>query len=76
MRPEPTEEKRMRDEDVGLTLEQRRAVFAAVIAAQDEGLSVWDSREVIARRYAIDVAAVREIEDEGLNGKWPPFGKG
>jgi hypothetical protein len=47
-----------------------------VIAAQDEGLSVWDSREVIARRYAIDVAAVREIEDEGLNGKWPPFGKG
>jgi hypothetical protein len=66
----------MSDEDVGLTGEQRRAAFAALVAAQDEGLSVWDSRELIARRFAIDVAAVREIEDEGLDGKWPPFGKG
>jgi hypothetical protein len=66
----------MGDEDVGLTVEQRRAVFVALVAAQDEGLSVWDSRELIARRFEIDVETVREIEDEGLDGKWPPFGKG
>ena len=66
----------MRDQDIGLTVEQRRALFVALVAAQDEGLSVWDSRELIARRFAVDVKAVRAIEDEGLNGKWPPFGKG
>ena len=66
----------MRDQDIGLTVEQRQSAFAALVAAQDEGLSVSDSRELIARRFAVDVKAVREIEDEGLNGKWPPFGKG
>jgi hypothetical protein len=66
----------MSDEDVGLTLEQRRALFVALVAAQDEGLPVRDSRELIARRFEVDVEVVREVEDEGLNKRWPPFGKG
>ncbi|VTR95506.1 unnamed protein product [Gemmata massiliana] len=66
----------MSDEAEVLTLERRRELFAAVVAAQDEGLSVWDSRELIARRFGVDVEVVREVENEGLNRKWPPFGKG
>ncbi len=66
----------MSDEESGLTVERRREVFAAVVAAQDEGLSVWDSREVVARRFGVDVETVRAVENEGLDGKWPPFGKG
>ncbi|AMV26938.1 hypothetical protein VT84_21230 [Gemmata sp. SH-PL17] len=66
----------MSDEAEVLTLERRRELFAAVVAAQDEGLSVWDSRELIARRFGVDVEVVRAVENEGLNRKWPPFGKG
>ncbi|MBP3954742.1 hypothetical protein J8F10_05515 [Gemmata sp. G18] len=66
----------MSDEAEVLTLERRRELFVAVVAAQDEGLSVWDSRELIARRFGVDVEVVRAVENEGLNRKWPPFGKG
>ena len=66
----------MKDEVEALPLERRREMFAAVVAAQDEGLSVWDSRELIARRFGVDVEVVRGVEAEGLDGKWPPFGKG
>jgi hypothetical protein len=66
----------MSDEESGLTQERRREMFVAVVAAQDEGLSVWDSRELIARRFGVDVEVVRAVENEGLAGKWPPFGKG
>jgi hypothetical protein len=48
-------------------------MFAAIVAAQNEGLSVWDSRELVARRFGVDVE--RAIEHEGLDGKWLPFGK-
>ena len=53
--------------------DQRRAVFAALVSAQDEGFSVPYSREVTARRYALTVEQVRDIEEQGVNGKWPPL---
>lgn len=64
------------DEAEALTVERRREMFVAVVAAQDEGMSVWDSRELIARRFGVDVEVVRRVENEGLDRKWPPFGKG
>jgi hypothetical protein len=66
----------MGDEQNGLTIDRRREMFVAIVAAQDEGLSVWDSRELVARRFGVDVEVVRAVENEGLDGKWPPFGKG
>lgn len=61
---------------VELTEQRRRELFAALVAAQDEGLSVRESRETIARRFGVDPETVAEIEDEGLDGKWPPIGNG
>lgn len=55
---------------------RRREIFVALVAAQDEGLSVRESRATIARRFEVDVGTVTEVEDEGLDGKWPPFGNG
>lgn len=66
----------MEDEPSGLPVERRREMFVAVVTAQDEGLSVWASRELVARRFGVDVEVVRAVESEGLDGKWPPFGKG
>lgn len=66
----------MGDEAEVLPIERRRELFAALVAAQDRGLSVGDSRELVARRFGVDVAAVQAVEDEGLDRRWPPFGKG
>lgn len=66
----------MKDEAAGLTEARRRELFTALVAAQDEGLSVRDSRAAIARRFEVDVETVAEVEEEGLDGKWPPFGNG
>jgi hypothetical protein len=57
-----------------LNEQKRREMFVALVAAQDEGLSVRDACAVIARRFAVDAETVAEIEDEGLDGKWPPLG--
>jgi hypothetical protein len=68
-------ERTMSDE-VELTELRRRELFAALVTAQDEGLSVRDSRAAIARRFTVDVQTVAEVEDEGLDGRWPPLGNG
>jgi hypothetical protein len=66
----------MGEDVVELTEQRRREIFAALVAAQDEGLSVRDSRATIARRFRVNVETVVEVEDEGLDGKWPPLGSG
>jgi hypothetical protein len=58
-----------------LPLERRRELFVALVAAQDEGLSVPVSRETIAQRFGVGVEMVRKVEDEGLEKNWPPFGR-
>ncbi|HEX4610516.1 MAG TPA: hypothetical protein VH092_20170 [Urbifossiella sp.] len=55
---------------------RRRELFVALVAAQDEGLGVRASRETIATRFSVDAEVVVEVEEEGLNRRWPPFGKG
>jgi hypothetical protein len=56
-----------------LRLAEQRAIFAALVAEQDRGASVADSRQEIAARYGITVARVREIEEVGIMDDWPPF---
>jgi hypothetical protein len=56
-----------------LSEERRRDVFAALVAAQDQGLGVTDSRERVATEHQLALKEVLQIEQEGLNGQWPPL---
>jgi hypothetical protein len=53
---------------------QRRTIFAAVVAAQDRGLSVADSRQLVCDEMGVTVEQVRAAELEGLRKGWPPLG--
>ena len=52
---------------------KRRAVFAELIAKQDKGYSVAASRALVAKLHQLTPAAVRAIEDEGVDNDWPPL---
>ena len=57
----------------GLPEERRRAVFAALVAAQDGGLSVPASRLKMAAQFGLVVETVEKLEREGLDAQWPPL---
>jgi hypothetical protein len=59
--------------DDTMTVDARRAVFQALLEAQDAGASVADSRADVAARFAVTVAQVKEIEREGIERQWPPL---
>ena len=54
-------------------MERRKAVFAALVAAQDEGNPVKTSRALVAGRNGLTVEEVETIEKEGLMRQWPPL---
>ena len=56
-----------------LSKERRRDVFAALVAAQDQGLNVTDSREKVAAEHHLTLTDVLQIEKEGLREEWPPL---
>jgi hypothetical protein len=58
--------------DKVLTEDERRAIFLALVQAQDE-VGVPQARQAMAERFGIDVAQVRRIEEEGLAAGWPPL---
>jgi hypothetical protein len=47
----------------------RRAAFAALVEAQDGGMSVPGSRRAVAERFGVSEAEVLRVE-----GQWPPLG--
>jgi hypothetical protein len=57
-----------------LPVEQRQAIFLALVESQDGGMSVVASRAEIARRFSVTEKQVKEIEQEGLSNQWPPLG--
>jgi len=57
----------------GIPEETRREVFRALVEEQDRAASVLQSRADVARRFAITVEDVREIEREGIEKAWPPL---
>ena len=57
-----------------LNEDQRRAVFVAVVAAQDRGLPVAESRRLVAGEFGITPEQVKAVESEGIRGRWPPLG--
>jgi hypothetical protein len=53
--------------------DRRREIFAALVAAQDDGVSVARSRAMVASRFGITTATVAIIEREGMDNEWPPL---
>ena len=49
-----------------LSEEERKAVFLALVEAQDAGRGVVLSRKEVAERFGITDREVRRIEQEGL----------
>jgi hypothetical protein len=56
-----------------LTDDRRREIFAALVAAQDEGIPVARSRTQVADRFGVSHEAVASIEREGMDNDWPPL---
>ena len=57
-----------------LSEERRREVFRALVEAQDlHEFTVPQSRQLVARRFDISEAQVRQIEREGMEREWPPL---
>jgi hypothetical protein len=56
-----------------LSEERRREIFQALVDAQDNEMSVPDSRRAIAERFGLSESQVRQIEREGLDNDWPPL---
>jgi hypothetical protein len=54
---------------------ERRRIFKALVVAQDCKLSVVKSRQLVAARFRVSESQIQEIEQEGLEGAWPPLGR-
>ena len=52
---------------------ERMDIFRDLVAAQDRGATVAQSREAMVRRYGITESRLREIENEGIEKQWPPL---
>jgi hypothetical protein len=57
--------------DKPLPEDRRKEIFLALVEAQDQQMTVGQSRKVIAERFGITEAQVRKIEQEGLAHGWP-----
>ena len=55
------------------TDDQRRVIFAALVALQDTGTDVSRSRVQVARRFGLTQDVMRAIEREGISNAWPPL---
>ena len=55
------------------TLEERREIFQALVETQDVIADVPRSRQMIAKKFGITEAALRQIEEEGIERQWPPL---
>jgi hypothetical protein len=53
--------------------DRRKEIFLALVDAQDQNLTVAQSRALIAQRFGLSESQVRDIEREGLDGQWPPL---
>ena len=53
--------------------ERRKEIFAALVGAQDRGVTVAQSRREVADRFGVTPDQVAEIEREGMDNEWPPL---
>jgi hypothetical protein len=53
--------------------DQRKEIFLALVTAQDGAMGVVQSRKEVAARFGLSDRQVRRVEQEGLDGEWPPL---
>jgi hypothetical protein len=56
-----------------MTDDRKKEIFAALVATQDKGVGVAQSRTEVAGKFGITRAQVAEIEREGMDHEWPPL---
>jgi DNA-directed RNA polymerase sigma subunit (sigma70/sigma32) len=59
--------------DQGLSEQRRQEIFLELVNAQDQDMSVAQSRRFVAERFEVSEQQVRQIEREGLDQNWPPL---
>jgi hypothetical protein len=52
---------------------RRKEIFQALVEAQDGGMGVTESRQVVAQRFGLTEGEMAAIEREGLDHDWPPL---
>jgi len=55
------------------TLDERKAVFLALVEEQDKGGDPARARRAVARRFGLRGHDMHAIEQEGLDAGWPPL---
>ena len=63
----------MATKDESISLEQRKAIFLALVEFQDSGETPKQSRTTVAKKFDIPESTVKEIEKEGEENEWPPL---
>jgi len=56
-----------------LTEERRKEIFQALVEAQDNEMTVAQSKKAVAGQFEISDRQLRQIEQEGLDKEWPPL---
>jgi hypothetical protein len=54
--------------------DRRRAIFAALVEAQDRARSVHEAKQEVLACFAVTWGMVERIEQEGMDKNWPPLG--
>lgn len=58
----------------GLTVQQRKSIFHALVSAQDAAaISVPESKKRVAAQFHITKEQLELIEKEGVDKDWPPL---
>jgi hypothetical protein len=55
-----------------LTEARRQEAFRLLVVGQDYGMSVAESQEMVCRRFDVEEAEARRIQ-EGIEALWPPL---
>ena len=56
-----------------LTIQERKDIFRDLVTAQDQGLAVRQSYQIVTEKFEITDTQLRQIEEEGLDKEWPPL---
>ncbi len=56
-----------------LSEQRRKAIFRALVEAQDHGLDLTQSRRAVIERFGVTEGLLRDIEREGVENEWPPL---
>jgi hypothetical protein len=53
--------------------DRRKEIFLALVNAQDQEMSVAQSRKFVADHFGITENQLLRIEREGMDNDWPPL---